>query len=136
LGLLSNAYLFGLTGLTDISPFANNSDCLSVLDRRFWILDFRLDSLKPPGALPGDPTYADFTDPAGGGVVRPVLPDHIDIVLNQRDRLRDLRYTWLSYRVQIVNGTLTEITRFDEQLPEKREEERQLVLRKLSLGKA
>lgn len=134
LGLLSNLYLRSIRGMVSVSPFTNDADALSILSRRFWLLDYRLDSMKPPGALPGDPTYTEFTNPAGGGVVRPVLPDHVKIVLEQRDQFRQLRYTWLAYRTNRVEGTLAQIERFDAELPKRLEEQRQLVLRKKSLG--
>lgn len=134
LGLLSNPYLRSIRGLLSIAPFTNDADALSVLSRRFWLLDLRLDSTQPPGALPADPTYTEFTDPSGGGLVRPVLPDQIKIVLEQRDQFRQLRYTWLTYRTNRVEGTLAEITRFDAELPKRLEEQRQLVLRKKSLN--
>lgn len=125
LGVLSNSLIQGVRGLESVTPFANDSDCLSVLDRRFWVLDFRLDGTTPP--------YTGFTNPSGGGVVRPVLPDHIGLVLDRRDRFRQLRYTWLNYRANLVDGTLASIKRFDKERPEREEEQRELLLRKLSL---
>ena len=147
LGVLPNSLIEGVRGLESVTPFASSSDCLSILDRRFWILDYRLDSLVPP--------YTDFTNPVGG-VVRPVLPDLISLVLDRRDKFRQLRYTWLNYRTHLVNGTLPAIDRLNKELPEKldspksekqkdeedrlgkkqdqREKEKDLVLRKESLG--
>jgi len=101
---------------------------LAVLDRRFWVNDFRLDSEFPPGSPPGTPSYAtletNVNNPsAEDGDGRPVLPDRIDDVLNDNDQLRELRFAWLDFRVNRENGTLVEIRRFIDQLPKKRREE-------------
>jgi len=122
LGVLFDAYIATLEGRVLVSPFANTSDCLSILDRRFWGLDFRLDYLRPP-FHPLDPAYADFA----GGVGRPVLPDRIEEALQQRDRLRDSRWAWLTLRTDRVNGTLEAIRRFDRELPRRRAEQERLL---------
>lgn len=115
LGVPSNVYVTSLSGLTGVAPFANTSDCLSVLDRRYWCLDTRLDS-ETPVALPGDP-YASFTaDNSSGGTYtvgsgRPVEPDLIDGVLDRTDRLRELRFSWVRYRANRVRGTLPSMER-------------------------
>ena len=44
-----NIVIDNLVGRLNTVPFTNDSDCLSVLDRRFWILDTRLDSLTTDG---------------------------------------------------------------------------------------
>ena len=99
-GLITNPYIMSLIGLVYVSPFANSSDCLSILDRRFWGLDTRLDDSNPPyGSLT---PYTNFA----GNVGRPVLPDRIEQALNQRDKLRATRYAWLSIRVNRSYGTL------------------------------
>jgi hypothetical protein len=132
-GVMSNALVFGAAGLAGISPFANTSDALSVLGRRFWINDTRLDREFPPNQV-GVPSYATLDNninnpivPVGEG--RPVLPDLIDDVLNNNDQFRELRYSWLDYRVNRETGTLRTAERFAEELPKRRNEElRQLRL--------
>jgi len=122
LGVMFDAYVAEIEGRVLVSPFANTRDCLSILDRRFWGLDFRLDYLRPPFA-PADPPYADFA----GGVGRPVLPDRIEEALQQRDRLRDSRWAWLTMRTDRVSGTLEAIRRFDRELPRRRAEQERLL---------
>jgi hypothetical protein len=113
-------------------------------DRRFWILDQRLDSLVPdttvgsrvfnPAVDPPFPTaggpYTAYTQEDGatpGSAVRPVLPDRIGEVLDTEDRYRPIRYTWLSYRTHKVLGTLAGLDRFDEELPERLAEQERLL---------
>jgi len=122
LGVLFDAYIAGLEGLVRESPFANSSDCLSILDRRFWGLDFRLDYLRPPFS-PLDPPYADFEN----GVGRPTLPDRIEEALEQRDQLRNSRWAWLTVRTDRVSGTLASIRRFDEEAPRRKAEQQRLL---------
>ena len=127
-GVMSNELIDGARGLVNISPYANNSDSLGVLDRRFWVNDFRLDSEFPVGALPGVPSYAtlesNVNNPAADdGDGRPVLTDRIDEVLDDNDQFRELRFAWLDFRVNREDGTLVEIRRFIEQLPKKRRKE-------------
>ena len=125
LGVFRNLVIEGLMGRIGTTPFTNDSDCLSVLDRRFWILDTRLDMLTkdtsgygvrllpiptPPGVYP----YTAYND-ATGSDVRPVLPDRIEIVLDARDRLREQRFSWISYRANRLTGTLANLDRFDSQ---------------------
>lgn len=121
-GVLFDAFLRDITGRTLLSPFTNTADCLSILDRRFWGLDFRLDYLRPP-FRPLEPPYADFAS----GVGRPVLPDRIEEALQQRDRLRDSRWAWLTLRTDQVSGTLAAIRRFDAELPRRRAEQERLL---------
>ena len=130
LGLLTNAYLEGIVGRWDVSPFVNVSDGLSVLDRRFWGLDFRLDSLTPPYGISSTP-YADFTHKEG----RPVLPDRIGEALDGRDRLRATRFSWLSIRTNRINGTLESIRRFDNELPKRKAETEQAIIAVQSVEK-
>lgn len=122
LGVLFDAYLTSLEGRIFVSPFANTSDCLSILDRRFWGLDFRLDYLTPPFA-PLDPPYSDFAN----GVGRPVLPDRIEEALQQRDKLRDSRWAWLTLRTDRVTGTIEAIRRFGRELPRRHAEQERLL---------
>jgi hypothetical protein len=126
-GVVSNALIQGAGGLVDISPYANTTDCLSVLGRRFWTNDFRLDGEFPPFQA-GVPSYATLesninnpTAPVGDG--RPVLPDLIDEVLDNNDQFRELRYSWLDFRVNRETGTVEVSTRFARELPKRRREE-------------
>jgi len=123
--------------LIGISPFANTTDALSVLDRRFWVNDFRLDSEFPPGALPGTPSYSTLESNANNpaadeGDGRPVLTDRIDDILDDNDQLREFRFAWLDFRVNREDGILVQVRRFIAQLPKKRREE----LRQLRLSKS
>ena len=122
LGLLTNPYLYGIVGNWTVAPFANVRDCLSILDRRFWCLDTRLDTLTPPyGSVT---PYANFTN----GVGRPVLVDRVNEALDGRDKLRDTRYAWLNLRVNRVTGTLENIRRFDAERPKREAEAEQALL--------
>lgn len=133
-GVMSNELIDGVRGLVNISPFANTTDALAVLDRRFWVLDARLDSEFPPNAPPGTPSYStletNVNNPAAEeGDGRPVLNDRIDDVLDNNDQFRELRLAWLDFRVNREDGTLVQIQRFLAELPKKRREEfRQLRL--------
>lgn len=135
LGVYPNSLIESIVGRTGVVPFSNASDCLSILDRRFWILDQRLDQLTAVNNVssrltgPGDTAYTAYTDTVGGGAaVRPVLRDRIDGVLNRGDRFRDLRFAWLEYRAHRLLGTLASILRFDEDLPERQAEQKRLLL--------
>ena len=115
LGVPSNVYVSSLSGLTGVAPFANTSTCLSVLDRRYWCLDVRLDTEAPVG-LPGEPYSSFESDNSSGGTYavgsgRPVEPDRIDGVLDRTDRLRQLRMSWVRYRADRVRGTLPTMER-------------------------
>jgi len=127
LGVISNQFLVSIVGLIDFAPFANTSDCLSVLDRRFWVLDTRLDGETPVGSATA---YADLVDGAG----RPVLPDLINDVLDNDDRFRALRFSWVVFRANRVNGSLQALARARATLPEQIEAQRQLLLLKKGLG--
>ena len=128
-GVFRNIVIDSLIGRLNTVPFTNDSDCLSVLDRRFWILDTRLDSLTTDGTgygtqivVPPQIPYTSYnTTPASN--VRPVLPDRIDIVLNYRDRLRDQRFSWITYRVNRLTGSLPAIARFDAQYAQARSQQ-------------
>ena len=132
-GILSNTILVSLEGLVDEQPFANTSDCLSVLDRRFFILDYRLDSL-PTDATGTGPFYTEFvTDDASQ---RPVLPDLVEEVLNLEDRFRDQRYSWIAFRADRTNGSIQEAERAIEDLPEQLEKQKELAAQNRSLNEA
>jgi len=124
LGLISNIVAESLAGLTATTPFANVSDCLSVLDRRFWILDFRLDALG----------YTQFVDDTWGQ--RPVLPDLIDGVLNLDDRFRDQRYSWVSFRANREDGSIQTARRAENRLPGRLQKQREALLRKKALDES
>ena len=130
LGVLSNAVVTSLTGLTTATPFANTADCLSILDRRFWILDFRLDSL-PKGA---SPTYSEFAD--DGRAQRPVLPDLIEEVLNLDDKLRDQRYAWISFRANREDGSIRAARRANGSLERRLRKQREAISRQKGLDKS
>ena len=136
-GVMSNELIDGVRGLINISPFANTTDSLSVLDRRFWVNDFRLDAEFPPGSGAATPSYATLESNANNLVAdegdgRPVLTDRIEDILNDDDQLREFRFAWLNFRVNRENGTLALIRRFLEELPKKRREE----LKQLRLSKS
>jgi len=122
LGVMSNALIQGVAGLTQISPFANTTDALSVLDRRFWVGDTRLDAERPQ---PGDPTYSTFETNDGNpsaavGDGRPVLPDRITEVLDNSDQFRPLRLSWLNFRVNREDGILVTLQINRRRLPRNR----------------
>jgi len=136
-GVMSNELIDGVRGLVSISPYANTTDSLGVLDRRFWVNDFRLDAEFPVGALPGVPSYStletNVNNPtADDGDGRPVLPDRIEDVLDNDDQFREQRFAWLDFRVNREDGTLELIRRFDRELPKKRRQE----LKQLRLSKS
>ena len=143
LGLFPNRLVTTLVGEMSHSPFINTSDCLSLLDRRFWVLDRKLDSLEPDPtndfamrALAGAEVYPEVDGPytaytstaTGGAEVRPVLPDYLGQILDSRDRLRAIRYTWLAYRTHRLIGTLVRMAAFDAELPLKLEQRKRTLL--------
>jgi hypothetical protein len=142
LGIASNAYLGSVLGRVAVMPFANNTSCLSLLDRRFWILDDQLDSLTYDSttgfgmrrAGPGDTPYTEYNTTAGS-LVRPVLPDLVDQVLEDTERLRDTRFVWLAYRTHKVLGTLASIARLETEMPTKLAEQEKLLLLEKSMEK-
>ena len=151
LGLFPNRLLTTLIGEVATSPFLNTSDCLSLLDRRFWILDRRLDSLEPDpnnqfamreatGIVAFDEVggpYTAYTDTSvtSGAQVRPVLMDHLDQILDVRDRLRAIRFTWLTYRTHRFIGSLSRIRAFDQSLPQRLEDRRRSLLLEASANR-
>lgn len=127
-GLISNLVISSLEGLVGEAPFANVSDCLSVLDRRFWVLDSRLDSIVPSG---GSFTYTQFAD--NDWDQRPVLPDLIEEVLNLQDRFRPTRYSWIAFRADRVSGSIISKRRAEDQLPEKLQDQQEYLDQKRGL---
>ena len=131
LGVPSNALIESLLGLDSVSPFASTNDCMSFLDRRFWILDLQLDVQRPGGALPTDPTFSTFESNEGNPLVdvgegRPVLPDLVNDVLDSTEQLRQMRQSWISFRVDLRDGTLSKIRRFEGELPRRLLEQQRL----------
>ncbi len=126
-GVIHNVAAIILRGLVDVQPFANNSQCLSVLDRRFWVLDSRLDSL-PVG---GPDFYTQFATDGEGQ--RPVLPDLIEEVLNLDDRIRDQRYSWISFRSNRTNGSAQRVVRAENNLSSRIRKQREEMSRAKSL---
>ena len=120
-GVVSNLVVESLEGLVDETPYTNTSDCLSILGRRFWLLDGRLD----------EGGWTDFADDGFGQ--RPVIPDLIEDVLNLDDRFRDLRYAWIRFRADRVDGSIMEARRAEDELPDKLQRQRELVALKKGL---
>jgi hypothetical protein len=131
MGILSNLVVDSLKGLTAETPFANMSDCLSVLDRRFWVLDLTLDFQPVSGVTP---TYTQFA--TGDYVQRPVEPDLIDGVLNTDDLFRDQRYGWITFRANGTDGSIRNATREQRTLTKRLKKQRQALIRQKGLDKA
>lgn len=139
-GVPSNAFMAGLSGLTQFAPFANTSDCLSVLDRRYWVQDTRLDFEFPPYSVAGDP-YASFdSDNSVSGYTvgsgRPTEPDRIAEVLDRSDRIRAMRYSWIKFRAGRESGTLPSLDRFIQELPRLLAEQSDLLRLQQSIDEA
>ena len=124
LGVIHNIAAESLQGLVDVTPFANNAQCLSVLDRRFWVLDSRLDSLG----------YTDFS--VDGFEQRPVLPDLIDDVLDLDDRFRQQRYAWISFRANRTDGSIQTARRAAGRLESRLEKQREELARQKALDES
>ena len=131
-GIVSNYFVVDFTGLTDSTPFANTSDCLSILDRRVFILDYRLDSLPSDPSV--TPKYTSLTQDAWGQ--RPLLPDLVSEVLDLDDRFRAQRFSWVSFRAGRVNGSIRKARRSANQLPGELAKQRELVEQKKALKKS
>ncbi len=121
-GVVSNLVISSLRGLVSETPYANVSDCLSVLGRRFWDLDTRLDGTG----------HTDFI--VDGLDQRPVLPDLVEGVLDLEDRFRDLRFSWIRFRADRVEGSITSARRAEERLPDELQKQRELIAQKKTLG--
>jgi hypothetical protein len=122
-GIVLNQEVESLEGLVGVTPFANTSTCLSVLDRRFWGLDLRLDAAG----------YSQFS-PDDSLDQRPVLPDLIEDALDREDRFRDLRFSWVRFRADRVSGSIQAAKRAEESLPEEEQKQKELVAQRKSLG--
>jgi len=124
LGVLHNIAATSLQGLVASTPFANNSQCLSVLDRRFWVLDSRLDPLG----------YTNFA--VDGFGQRPVLPDLIEDVLDLDDRFRQQRYSWLSFRANRTDGSIQTANRAAGSLGSRLRKQREQLARQKALDES
>ena len=120
-----------MIGLVDSSPFANTSDCLSVLDRRVWCLDFRLDALIPPA---GTYTYTSFAEDTFGQ--RPVLPDLISDVLDLDDEFREQRYSWITFRANREDGSIKTAKQAQRSLKKRLRKQRRALARKIALDES
>ena len=130
-GVWTNAMVESIRGLTDVAPFANVSDSLSILDRRFWILDMNLDSQTPPGSVV---TYAGFQDNSVNQ--RPVLPDLIDEVLDLQDKFREQRFSWITFRADRTDGSIQAAKRAESRLPRRLRKQRRFLLQQEALKKS
>ena len=128
-GVISNAVLNSFRGLVNTSPYANTDDCLSVLGRRFWIMDTTLDAIIPPAA-----TFAYTAFTTGTFGQRPVLTDHINDILDNNDAFRELRYSWIAFRADRQDGSIVVARRAERRLPRKLRKERELIAQQKSLG--
>ena len=122
-GILTNPDLTTLVGLTEYAPYAGASDRLSLLGRRFDVLDTRLDSEAPPGASP-PPAYTTFTS---DGVQRPVLFDNVEDALDTGDRFREQRFSWIAFRADREDGSIVTARREQGRLPSRIRKERELA---------
>ena len=122
LGVPRNDYLFGLAGHYMVAPFMNDSDCLSILDRRVVLEDILLDSEQPPFSDPADPFYTKFAEEDG----LPLLLGRIDQALNKSGRIRQKRLAWLYLRTTKTDGTLANIRNWDRILRERLAEQERL----------
>ena len=129
LGVLHNIAATSLQGLVATTPYANNSQCLSVLDRRFWVLDSRLDSLPV-----GGPFYTSFA--TDGFSQRPVLPDLIEDVLDLDDRFRQQRYSWISFRANLTSGSIQTVDRAEGGLESRLRKQREELARQKALDES
>ena len=132
LGLIYNDLFIDLAGQILVQPFANVKDCLSVLDRRFWILDTRLDS-EPTGGgpFPSYPFYSTLIDGEG----RPVEVDLIADVLDNDDDFRGVRYAWIQFRADWGDGSIQMAQRAADRLDRKLLKEKLLVAKRKAMGK-
>lgn len=126
LGVISNELVNNVRGEVHLSPFANTTDCLSILDRRFWILDTKLD-YEFPANQNGVPSYSAFETSANVPNApefdgRPVLLDRIDEVLNTNDQLREKRYFWIDFRVNRESGVLSQIETSKKEFEKRRQD--------------
>ena len=135
LGVVSNEMVFSMSGETLVAPFLNTSDCCSILDRRNWCQDTRLDYLTPFGS--SDPYTSIERNVVGYSLSsgRPLQIDRIDETLDFSDQLRNLRYTWINFRTNRANGTLRKAQFAQELLERSLSEEEVLAVIEESMSK-
>lgn len=121
-GVLSNAAITLLEGEVGTAPYLNSATAISILDRRVWLEDARLDKAYPPYSG-GGTKYTTFA--AGTGL--PLQQQHLANVLQWVDDLRGLRYAWLNYRINRVSGSKAEAARQLALLPTQEQEAQRLV---------
>lgn len=108
-GVASNVEISNILGIIGYSPYANSADCLSILDRLFWIKDSTLAALRPLNdyqyqSASGGPSYPTENGPY---VNYSLTGDtYEDILTVNLEPLREERYRWLDYRVNQGTGTL------------------------------
>ena len=94
---LTNSEILGLEGNVDQKPadvpFVTDSDCLSLLDRRFLLEDPRLSK-------------------EGYGISEFGLPNLLESGISFMEA-RDKRYSWINVRAGLLRGTLAVIDRVD-----------------------
>ena len=131
LGVPRNDFLYGLAGQFQYAPFVNDSDCLSILDRRVVLEDTFLDTEHPPNDAP-DPFFTAFTSSDEWGL--PLLLQRIDEVLDKSDRVRAKRLAWLYLRTTRTDGTLIKIKNWRATLVERLREQERMRMLKESMG--
>ena len=116
LGVALNVLVEDVRGQVGTAPYVNDSDCLSILDRRVFIEDSDLDSESPTGSA--EP-YTLFEDDFN----QPSMLTRIGELLNQGEDLLESRYSWLDYRVNRKDGSFQELLRYDYfELPRRQKE--------------
>lgn len=126
LGVALNVLITDLRGRVEVAPFSNDSDGLSILDRRVFIEDTYLDTQKPRGSVIN---YTDFENDYN----QPSLLTRISELLNQGDALLESRYSWIDFRVNRKDGSFQRLLRYDTfELP-RRIEETNLRARRLAI---
>jgi hypothetical protein len=108
-GVFSNEAINQIRGYVSETPFTNNDECLSILDRRFFLMDSSLSYSS----------HADFTD-VNNKSVRPLFSDLLQGTY-QRDQLREYRRLYLNKRLDVYAGTIRHLIRLTETIQEERE---------------
>lgn len=123
LGYWPNLLAVSLRGRIEIAPFSNVDDCLSILDRRVWINDTKLDRTYPPSG--GPDAYTELQTNGLGQA--PVLTDMINDVLDLADGFRQTRYAWIRFRADRINGSIMKARRAAAELPDRLRREEELA---------
>ena len=103
---------------------------MSILDRRFWVLDYRLDTETNPA---GD-VYTTFTTNTDNQ--RPVLIDYIEGALDMGDKFREQRFSWITFRADRVDGSIIVADREERRLPRNLKKQRTLALQRKALDES